>query len=226
MELAEATLGPDHSTTRQARFGVALSAIARGDREKAETLLRPLWEDHKRIEGEDSAGTLSVQGKLAETLQLLNKLDEAEALLRRTLEARRRLTGPDHLATYTIQSSLGMALQKQGKFQEAADLFDHTLKGYQKTLRPGHVLIGFMQSHLGETLAEMGKYAEAEALLKEGFETMDNSEIRDARRSSEGAERLATMYRKWGKEDQAALWEAKAEALKSQIRPQSETDRR
>ena len=217
VELSEAALGSDHSTTREAKFYLALMAIAQGDNVKAEALLRRLWEDHERLEGPDHAQTLVVEGRLAETLQLLGRFEEAEAVFRRTLDAQRRIMGAEHPGTYTIQGSLAMSLKSQGKFAEAASLFDDTIKGYQRTLSPGHVLIGFMQSLLGDTLTELGQFTEAEPLLRKGYESMQSSTARDPRRSREGAERLARLYRKWGKTDEAALWEAKEKELQSEV---------
>jgi tetratricopeptide (TPR) repeat protein len=212
--MAEAVYGPDDAETRRVRLNLALMAIALDDNAKAEEMLRRLWEDNKRIEGLDSAETLVVEGKLGEVLSMLGRLEEAETVLRRNIAARKTVMGDEDPGNYTIQGSLGLNLKAQGKYAEAVPLFEGTIKHYQRTIA-GNVLIGFWQSHLGDTLTELGKFEDAETLLKEGNATMERHKA--VRPTLEGAQRLAKLYRKWGKTDQEAIWEAKARELQAKL---------
>ena len=214
-EWSEAKWGSEHIRTRQAWLNVALVAMP-SDNVKAESILRRLWEDGKRLEGPDDPETLVVEGKLGEVLQMLGKLEEAETILRRNVESRAHVLGNDDPGNFTMQGSLALVLKSQRKFAEAAVLYDEAIKGYLRTV-PEHFVVGYTQTHYGEALTELGRYEDAERMLKEGYENLVKNNQPD--RALGTARRLAALYQKWDKTDQEALWRATAEKLQAGQKP-------
>jgi len=103
---------------------------------------------------------------------------------------------------------LGLILDKMGRPREAEVHLRQALEIRRRLVPKGNQLIGITEGAFGECLTMQKRYAEAEPLLLDSFEIIRSTTVESDSRRAEAAQRLAVLYRSWGKPPQAARYEA------------------
>lgn len=70
----------------------------------------------------------------------------------------------------------------------------------------GNVGIGAAEGAIGECLAAQKRYDEAEALLLDSYQILKATTGQNDARLTEAAQRLANLYRAWGKPQKARFY--------------------
>ncbi len=177
------------------RYGEA-ERIAQDALQKAQTSLGP---DHSK--------TLQALRICGEILLAQDRFAEAEPLSRDSLARRRKVFGPKHLSTLMEIDNLGWCLQAQGKYEEAQPLFEEL---YQKAPTIGgdpRQAAKFM-SRYGLLLAEQERFKEADKPLREAYQRLIDSGLKDDARTRDVITALAATSSALGKVEDAARWSA------------------
>jgi tetratricopeptide (TPR) repeat protein len=162
---------------------------------------RALGEDHPKLAVtlNNLGGVLQQRGRYAEALDHFSK---ALAIVRRET--------PDHERVFFLELRVQEMRLELGELEAAVAVLRPALERWRPLLvedRPDWIARG--AGDLGEALRRLGRFAAAEPLLIESFETL--SRRPDPQRTL-AAERLAALYRDWGRPQQAAEYLARAEA--------------
>ncbi len=120
----------------------------------------------------------------------------------------------DYESTYIAQVLHGQArlLSRRGDATGAETTFREALRIYTQTLPVDHPFEAEAKSGLGACLAAQGRYAEAEPLLQEGYTLLVEKRSPRHANTRRALERLITLYREWGKPDEAARYQALLDA--------------
>ncbi len=192
--------------------GPILNNLARvlqdlGKPEEAESLLREVYESLRLSYGDEHPETLTALNNLAGVLTQLARGDEATELFRRCLEIRRRTLGANHPQTILAGINLAAGLRDGGRLNEALAEFEQTGRA-AASLPPEHWLLPYLWGGQGETLARLNRFEEAEPLLVNSHRVFLTTRGEDHSLTRKARERLADLYRAWGKPDKAAVYEA------------------
>jgi tetratricopeptide (TPR) repeat protein len=167
-------------------------------------------------------------------------LDRYIPLAKQVLESQRAALGPEHAQTLATIALLADALLRKQQYAEAEPLLRQCLTASErhqpddwKTFNCKSLLGGalFGQAH-GMKNSQAGaaekKFSEAEPLLLTGYEGLKahenegTNEVK-SRRSPEAMERLVKLYTELGKPDEAAKWQKKLDARKSDQLPSAKS---
>ncbi len=199
-------LGPEHPSTMTAAQNLANILVTSGRLDEAEPLLRESLRVWERDLGENHAKTLVAMNSLAYLLEDRGKLDDAEALYRRVVELTEQSVGRNHPEAFGPLNNLAMLLKDKQRYEESLALFDELLAGAGAALPEGHYFLGIFGGNMGECLMEAGRYGEAEARLIDSERVLRASLGDDHPRTAKAVERLAKLYERWGREEQAERW--------------------
>lgn len=198
--------GPEHPQTLVSvnALGLAYERAQRFDQMAA--VLGPTAAAAERTLGPEHEFTLTYTANWARAEQLCGRLEAAERLMRATLERRLRLTGADAQATLVLRNNLALLLLDLKKPAEAEPEFRAMIAGLDKILPEGHWMRGASRLNLGECLMDLERFEEAEAEMLAGYEGLKATLGAEHPRATNAAKSIATLYRKWGKEAEAARW--------------------
>jgi tetratricopeptide (TPR) repeat protein len=208
VEIRRERLNADHPSLLVSMNNLAVALTTGGRLAEAEPLLRESMQSQMRMLGEQHPKTMLAMGNLAFVLEDQNKLDEAEQLFRRVVELRRSVSLEDPEA-WPQMNNLAMLLVKQGKLEEAAALYAELVAICQQHAPPGYAAGAIFRNNYGECLSKLKRFEQAEELLKASQDDLVRIFKDGHPRVQRGAQRLAAMYRAWGKEDAALEWEAR-----------------
>jgi hypothetical protein len=191
----------------------ALEATRPGE---AEPLFREALDGFRGTEGPDGPMTLDLTMDLANLLERTGRSALAESLCRDALDAARKRFGPADARTAGIMATFGLSLIQQGKWSKAEPILRESLAIREKG-QPEEWSTFNSRSLLGGCLLGQKKYAEAEPLILSGYEGMKAREARIPVPGkpwlTQAAERVATLYEAWGKQEKADQWRARFEHL-------------
>jgi len=210
----------EHGRMQQLRSldAVCLSAIGKTD-EALELLDRAAAAERKH-RGDDSLVLADLEQKAGEMLRQQGKAAAADrrfaaalaiwtrrfgATLDRT-PADGRLVTPFHVVGTTC-FRLGHFAAQSGKPEEAERYFRLAHGVYRRHL-PEHANTTVFRNWLGLALLQQKRYAAAEPHLRESYEAMVAKVGRQAASARGMLENLIDLYREWGKEREAARYEA------------------
>jgi tetratricopeptide (TPR) repeat protein len=107
----------------------AAALVAKGDLNRAKTLLEEVARRRARVDGPESVLTLSALGDLANVQRLLGDLAGFRATAERVVEGAVHAFGEGHPATFAARTKLGLAMVEQGQLQQARALLEDALAG-------------------------------------------------------------------------------------------------
>ena len=126
---------------------------------------------------------------------------------------RRKTDKPDGPLLAGELANLGSNLLMQAEVAEEAEPILRECLAIRAGSSPDAWNTFNTRSQLGGSLLGQGRYAEAEPLVVGGYEGMKAREAKVPAPGkiylTESGERVARLYRAWGKPDQAAEWAAK-----------------
>ncbi|KAF2804628.1 TPR-like protein [Mytilinidion resinicola] len=131
-----------------------------------------IWNEKRRLLGEEHPDTISAMYNLAVTLGYQGQLDEAAKMKKEVLEKRRRILGEEHPDTILVMSNLAQTLGDQGQVDEAAKIKKEVLEKRMRILGEEHLDTISAIGNLAVTLGDQGQLDEAAKMKKEVFEKM------------------------------------------------------
>ena len=206
LRLAGRAVELTHREWDPALQNLARAHAALGELDRAIELQREVLEFPRVVAMMDS------ERYLIEFLEQKGDLEQVEVELRRHLERRRAARSADDAILGTSYRRLGLNLQKRGLLEPARAELARAVEQFARTLPPDDFQLLRAQSELGEVLTLLGRFAEAESLLLEAAEGLRGRIwFRDETSKVRSQERVAELYRAWGKPDAARDWARRAE---------------
>lgn len=197
-------LGDNHPEIALTMSNLAFVIDARGDRRAAIDLLRQSLAMSTRELGPDHPDVAGAAANLAYWLISIRNFPEAEELLDMSLEKRRKLLGKEHpqvASTLTVQAKLRVA---QHRYAEALDLAAEARRILILTLPADHWQVAMAENEQGAALTGLRQFARAEQMLLASLPALEGAPISDL--SLGGRQRLAVLYRAWGRPDEASKY--------------------
>jgi tetratricopeptide (TPR) repeat protein len=103
---------------------------------------------------------------------------------------------------------MGLILNKVGRFREAEAYLRDALEIRMRLLSTGNQGIGKAEGALGECLMLQKRHAEAEPFLLRSYRIFESTTVANDARRTEAARRLNTLYRSWGRSQEAEKYAA------------------
>ncbi len=153
---------------------------------------------------------------------LEGKYGEAEEEVRKALKLYEAALPKGHGAISSPLTVLGLILNKTARSAEAEADLREALQIRARSVPKGHYLLAITQGALGECLTTEKKLPEAEPLLSESYATLKTVQSDRSPLTQEAARRLVTLYQSWGKQEEAARYQA-AVAQSASEQPASRT---
>src|SRR5262249_23183365 len=97
----------------------------------------------------------------------------------------------------------GSILNKVGRLHEAEAYLRQALEIRTRLLPKGNLLIGRAEAALGECLTVQKRHAGAEPLLLDSYQIIESTTHPGDTRRTDAAQRLNTLYRSWGRPQEA-----------------------
>jgi serine/threonine-protein kinase len=183
--------------------------IRRGRYAEAEPFVREGLELRSKALGSAHPDTGMAFFRLSDLLYREGKYPDAlDAATESVAVFNRALPKPDDNPFYANpQLELGLILDKMGRLPEAESHLRKALDIRRRLVPPGNQLIGITEGALGECLTLQMRYADAEPLLLDSYQIIRATTVESDSRRGEAKERLAALYRSWGKPRLAADYE-------------------
>jgi serine/threonine protein kinase len=188
--------------------------LHRGRREyaAAEALLGKLLDARRRVQGAEHPHTLAIKNEFGTLYLALSKNAQAEAMFIEALSGRRRVLSNEHPDTLASLRGLAESCLRQGKYDQAAKAAREALQAYEKVW-PENWRRYHTQSLLGAILTGERRFDAAEPLLLSGYQGLVPRRITipaaDRSVVEQAGHRIVQCYRRWGKAENAAEWQAK-----------------
>lgn len=122
LELAEATLPPEHPQYQGQLANLSLVLMVRKQYDQAEPLIRRAIELSEKVQGAEHPDVLMHRANLGILLMQLDRMDEADAVLTPLLETCRSRSGENAIETRTTAEGLARLRLKQARPEEAEAL--------------------------------------------------------------------------------------------------------
>jgi len=219
LDVNRKTRGDAHAMTATTLHDLALIVSAKGDAASAESLFRDVIDVHRKALGENHPLVAVTLNSLSRVLREQGRYDDAAAALQSALNIARPALGSEHqlVAIYTI--NLGAVRLARGEAAAAETLIREGLRvrllspqmvpNRRRILPEDDWPIGATRSLLGASLVAQARYREAEAVLLEARRDLDDqkpSSPQSVVRTN--IKRLVELYTAWGKQPEAARYEA------------------
>jgi len=204
------TLGARHPRTLVSMTNLGQLYRRLGRLADAASVYEQSLDAKREVFGPEHPETLTSINNLSLVLLDLERYDEAASMLEELLDTQRRVLGDTHWQTCGTMVNLARVHKARGEWERALPLNQEAVDGARVGLPEGHWVLGVFLGHLGVTLTELERFEEAEAALLEAHETLEARLGAAHDRTTAQAEQLATLYERWGREDEAASWAARA----------------
>jgi serine/threonine-protein kinase len=207
LDIVRRVRGREHLDVAQVAHNLATALDAMARYTEAETLYREALAIELKLLGENHSKVVLTRSSLADSFWIRKDYKNAELFARAALASAERGLPPGHPLTAYAHIEVGQTLTDAGRPAEGEPHLRKALEMRSKLLPAGHWLLANSQSVLGGCVLAQKRYAEAEALLLPSYKRLledrgpENEKTRDARR------RLATLYRAWGRPQQATQYE-------------------
>jgi len=197
-------LGEDHLDVAESLNNLALLAMARGELDRAEALNRDALTTWKRALGDEHPNVALGLNNLGDVARARGDNEGAEQLYRESLAMRRRLLGDEHVDVAESLKSLAVVNLARGRHEEAERMARESVAVYSHALPAGHWRIAVAQGVLGACLTGLGRFAEAEDVLLASYPVLLERRGEMSNDTQAVRKQLMTLYRAWGRPDQAA----------------------
>lgn len=172
----EAKNGRDHPDTVDSLNSVAIACLRAGQMERAEQLLKRVFEVKTRLLGAGHPDSLRVLGDLASAKFGCGLRGDALVLRQELHEEFSRQLGEDHPDTLAAKASLAHSLSDAGRFSEALRLREGVYQAKRRLFGQTHQETLAAAGNLAVSYAENGRREESMSLRRWIFETSrDNS---------------------------------------------------
>jgi serine/threonine-protein kinase len=179
--------------------------IAQKKYAEAEPLVREGLALRQKVLGDSHTGTASALFRLSDLLYWQGKYGEAEKAAHDSIDVfKRALAVPEDSTLFTNPLvEMGSILDTEGRFREAETYLRQALEIRTRLLPQGNLLIGRAEAVLGECLTLQKRHAEAEPLLLDSYRIYESKTTADDARRIDAGQRLNTLYRSWGRPQEA-----------------------
>ena len=202
-------LGSAHASTLTTIQTLAYALLAQGQLDEAETLTREALAGFEAQLGRDHAQTLVSLNALAYLLEERGRAEEAEPLYRQIIE-RTQHDGRDHPETLGARNNLAMLLLNAGRLVDARREFELLLAAATTLVGEAHPYHAIFSSNYGLCLSRQGALAQAASVLESAYERLNQMLGGKHARTRAAAERLAEVYQRQGRADEARRLRAEA----------------
>ena len=203
------TSGPDNPDILVTAHNLAFLYWSMGKPEEAEPLFRDTLERCVRVFGEAHPGTLTCTRSLCNMLNELGRSEEAVEILSERYRIASEAGATDLPPYLDMTYTYAEALNKLGLHDEAKAKYEQALVGSRAMFPEGHPKIGRTLASFGSSRLEAGDTEAAEPLLLEAYEILNASDETESARTTAG--RLAKLYMSLGREQDARLWQDRAD---------------
>jgi eukaryotic-like serine/threonine-protein kinase len=212
LDIQRRRLGEDHPDFAQTTNDLALLLIERGELAGARELLARVLETYRTALGPDHPNVGIVLMNLGRVAGLAGDRQQAEERFRQALSILERAPGSEY-PEGTAALRLGTLLLDAGDVERAEPELRRAVAvlGRAPSAEPGSR--DWAENTLGACLAALGRYPEAERALLATYPALHQGAGRHGEREAAAVERLAALYRAWGRPADAAEWEARRAAL-------------
>jgi tetratricopeptide (TPR) repeat protein len=131
-----------------------------------------LFNQTRKLHGENSINTILAMSNLASTLGDQGQLEEAALMMKEVLEKMRRILGEEHPDTISAMNNLASTLADQGQLEEAALMMKEVLEKRRRILGEEHPRTISAMNNLASTLGGQGQLEEGVLMMKEVLEKM------------------------------------------------------
>lgn len=199
-----ASMGPSHPMTLNALGSLAIVLTRESRYREAESVLREVVAQRRGTRAEEPALSRALTS-LGHALRNLERYPEAEAAFREAASIARLNPEPrKHLLTAAL-GALGATLVLQNRLREAETVLRETVT-LRRTYQDSAVITRLWdERHYGDLLIRLGRFAAAESLLVPAFRASAGNPRAQAVHTNL-AQVLGTLYRKWGRPDEAGKY--------------------
>lgn len=215
-----------HLELAQSLGNMALCLEAIGDFSGAVDTMRRSLSGHRQAHGDEDRRVLMTWQALADLLRRAGRrakedgneaaasefLEEASETYTTVLALRRSVLGSRHGNTLVTINMLGALKHDQGEYVASEALFRELIASAEAALPQDHWHRSYFKSNFANLLIDMERFEEAERLLLTAYPHLLKHEGSDLMHTTRAAERLVTLYERWGRSDQAAEWRTKVSA--------------
>lgn len=170
---------------------------------EAESLIQEGTDLYAQVQGANHPNVAFGLTSLAWAYYYEGRYDLAEEAARKAFKIVELLPNGSHYRA-GVNGPLGLSLSKTGRSKEAEHLLREALTSYQQNTPKRSYPMAVALGNLGECLTDQKRYAEAEPLLIESYETIKSIHVPQSPMLRAAAQRLANLYRGWGKSQKAA----------------------
>jgi serine/threonine-protein kinase len=206
VELDRKILGKDHPDLAISMSSLAYALKGKKDYVAAEKLFRDALALRLKALGDEHPAVGGNMAALAALLVDKGDYDAAEPLIHESQAIFQKKLPPEHIYHAVTFWTLGKMQIGRGNYNEAEQLLLKGLEIFNQTLPPDHLRIVNLKSTLGECLTKQGRYPEAESILLHSYRIFKIKRGVKHPDTIETAERLNSLYKVWGKPDQAARY--------------------
>ncbi len=200
--------GEQHPDVANCMNNLAALLYDKGEYAEAESLYVEALNMRRKLLGEEHPAVMRTMVNLANLLRDKGDYKTAEPLFRKALALRRKTLPDGHLDIGYSLINLSILLIDTDRSKEAEPLLREGRGIFQKALPPDHFLIANAESVLGACMAAMHRYEDAEPLLMNSYAQLKNKRGEDDKLTLRALRRVVDLYRKWGKTDKAATYQA------------------
>jgi non-specific serine/threonine protein kinase/serine/threonine-protein kinase len=163
-------LGEDDPLTLEARHGLAISLMDRGESAAAESTTARVLEARTRVLGPEHPQTILTLRTMGEVYFRFERNAEAESVLVIARDRAERVLGPADPATRGIVADLASVERALGNYEEAERLLEKSLEEDRADYGPDHPETLASEQNLAGLYEELGRYEEARPLYEHSVE--------------------------------------------------------
>jgi eukaryotic-like serine/threonine-protein kinase len=209
------SLGDDHPLVAEILLNIGALQLDRGELLQASVSLNDAYERYQRLYKGEHTGMAMAMNYLAKLHFLEGDFGEAERLVSGAIALQRRLVGHDHPLLGDYLRHAGLILMRAGKSSEAEKALREGLSIVRRDSPESHVQVANTESLLGECLMMQEQYSEAEPLLVKSYQALRERRGDSHRDTASAAGRLAALYERRGRSDEAVMLRDRHTALEN-----------
>ena len=207
--VVERSAPADHPMALSVEFNYAGALEAVGRREEAVAIYRQLIATRKRVLGPTHAETLWAQASLASVLDDLGRYPEAAEVAGPAALGLERTVGPAHNLTAFAWNVLGNAECGRGNFEAGIATLRRAEAARLALVGDRNWRTANTRVRIGICLSLARRFAEAEAILVPAVKALEEARGPSFERTQDGYQALRDLYRRSGRPDDAAAWDAR-----------------
>lgn len=199
-------LSENHPAIAMSLNNLAFLLYEKGEREEAMQLSRESLDMYRRALGDEHPSVAQGMNNLAMWIAEAGDYATAEPMLREALALRIGLLGEDHVDVAGSLTLLADVLVHTGRYEEARALAERARLICTHALSEHHWRTAGAASVEGAALTGLRQYRTAETLLLQSLDILNADDGALPVFVADTRQRLADLYRLWGKPDEAARY--------------------